>query len=228
MDNEYYILDKGQKLGPFTAHELMKRPLEPNDIVLLPLQNQGVPAHGMPEFEDYFALEGIYYPTPENTSSYFLRFPAAIIDFLIINMGFGTIFSLLAPRYVASLQNTFSMKSFSDPNWLVNVDKHRTELIIFQIVSFVLTVFYNAFCESSKLRASVGKHLFGLAVVDESGYSIGFGQALARNSGKIIYEIAGFVISFVAYFAYLRMIWTDRHQAFHDQFSGCYIVKKNI
>lgn len=230
MDNEYYILEKGERIGPFTTRELMDRPLEPGDVVLQPSQTQGTFAFNMPEFKDYFMLEGIYYPTQQNTSSYILRLPAFIIDYLIIVIGVMIISTIFFPQYVLGLQPEITpglsyqemIKRTTD-----NMLKYQTEFIFIQIGLFIITVLYNAACESGRLQASVGKYAMGLAVVDELGYSLTFWQALKRNLGKTLYQAGQFVVGPLIFIAYLRMVWGDRHQTFHDLFSGCFVVKKS-
>lgn len=232
MDNEYYILEKGEKIGPFTARELMNRPLEPGDVVLQPSQTQGTFAFNMPEFSDYFKLEGIYYPTQQNTAAYMLRLPAFIIDYLIVVFGVVIIATIFFPQYVAMLQPNVDPGTL-DYQQLIkktqeNMLAHKDIYTGIQVGVFLITVLYNALCEAGRLRGSVGKYAMGLAVVDELGYSLTFIQALKRNLGKFLYEIASFIIGPLAYIPYLRMVWGDRHQAFHDQFSGCYVVRKNV
>lgn len=233
MDNEYYILEKGERIGPFSPRELMNRPLEPGDMVLSSAQIQAVPAHTLPEFEQYFKNEGIYYPTKRNTSNYILRLPAFLIDYLLTFIVCGIIVALLFPQFLAGLQPNISpqatmsyqqmMKQVSD-----NVAKQQPKLITITLVFFFIRVLYNSICESGRLQGSVGKYVVGLAVVDELGYSLTFWQALKRNLGKTIYIIGEFLLGPFISIAYLRMIWGDRHQAFHDMLSGCYVVKKDL
>lgn len=232
MDNEYYILDKGERVGPFTTRELMNRPLEPGDMILLPSQTQGIPAYEMDEFSDYFKLEGIYYPTPKNTSSYLLRLPAYIIDYFIIVLGVIILGVIFFPQFILSLQPDIAPGTVSYQQIMQktteNMMKHQTDFIIIKIVVSIITILYNAACEAGRLRGSVGKYVMGLAVVDEMGYALTFGQALKRNLGKLLYEIMSFVVGAFSYLFYLRMIWGECHQAMHDQFSGCYVVKKSL
>lgn len=229
MDTDYYILESGKKEGPFTAQELMDRPLEPDDIIVLPLQSQGVEAHVLPEFKSYFRNEGIFYPTPVNTSLYILRLPAFIIDGVILSILVSIVSYTFFPEFIDTMQKIFIMSLNNDTKVDELLQKNQTGMLIFQAVLFVVTVVYHAFCESSRMRASVGKYIFGLAVVDELGYSLTLGHAMMRNLGKIIYELLGLinVIKILSFLAYLRIVWSYRHQGIHDQLSGCYVVKKN-
>jgi uncharacterized RDD family membrane protein YckC len=224
--SEYYILEKGEKLGPFTPEELMDRPLEPSDVLLLPMQNQGTPAYDMPEFDAYFKSEGIYYPTKQNTSSYMLRLPAFIIDYFIIFFGAFLLAAITIPGYIARFEQEIMPVPFNYDKYIANIAKYQNVELVLQFVVLAILILYHAACESGRLRGSVGKYVMGLVVVDELGYSLTFWQALKRNLGKIIYEVAGLVVGPLSYLFYLRMIWGDRHQAVHDQLSRCYVVKK--
>jgi uncharacterized RDD family membrane protein YckC len=226
MDNEYYILESGKKVGPFTPQELMDRPLEPDDLIVQPLETQGTEAHELPEFKEYFAAEGIYYPTPENTKSFFLRFPAFIIDTIIIVFSTELLAMLFFPAFMARLQSIFTYSFLTDPKLQENLLKYRTEFLIIQAVIFVITILYHSLCESSRMRGSIGKYILGLAVVDSLGYALTFGHALLRNIGKIIYDVMSFVIGPFAFLAYLKILWSYRHQGIHDQMSNCFIVKR--
>lgn len=228
MDSEYYyILEDGEKLGPFTRDELLDRPLEPEDIIALPLQPMGIPAHSMPEFREYFKSEGIYFPNVVNTASYFLRLPAYLIDIIILTVGVSVLATITIPAYLERLGKVFTPQALTNPELAKIMLQHKAELIIIQIIMFVIVVFYNAICESSTLQGSIGKYVCGLAVVDESGYSLSFGHALKRNLGKAIYELGSFFIGAIAYFGYLVMVWNPLHQALHDRIAGCFVVSKN-
>jgi uncharacterized RDD family membrane protein YckC len=227
MDSEYYILESGKKEGPFTAQELMDKPLEPDDLVVLPLQTQAAEAHTLPEFKAYFIGEGIFYPEPENTKLFILRLPAFIIDTIIVIFSLELLAFVLFPGFMARIMNIFTISFLTDPKLQENLVKYRSEMLIIQVTIFVTTVLYHAVCESSRMRGSVGKYIFGLAVVDHLGYALSFSQAFFRNIGKIVYDIISFVAGPFAFLAYLKILWSYRHQGIHDQFAGCFVVKKS-
>ncbi len=207
MVSEYYILEEGKKLGPFTVQELQDKPLEPDDLVLLPLHNQGTPAYTMPEFNSYFKSEGIYYPTPLNTVTYFHRLGAFIIDVAILGFVLSIIGILFFPLYLT-------------PVYIESLKTNQVRLGVFKLGTILVITLYNSIFESTKFMGSIGKTVFGLAVVDELGYSLTFKQALGRNFAKIINEL-------IFYIGYVSMFWTERHQAMHDQISRCFVVSKN-
>src|SRR5476651_1041544 len=114
MSEEYFILEKGQKLGPFTDDELMGRPLEPTDMVLSPDENDFKAAHELPEFTEYFKNEGIYYPTKENTRAYLLRLPAFIIDMVILIFGISILGGIFLGTYMEKFGKIFTPDLFND------------------------------------------------------------------------------------------------------------------
>jgi len=228
MSEEYFILEKGQKLGPFTDDELMGRPLEPTDMVLSPDENDFKAAHELPEFTEYFKNEGIYYPTKENTRAYLLRLPAFIIDMVILIFGISILGGIFLGTYMEKFGKIFTPDLFNDTAKMQKVmQDHQTELLIMQLIILLCVFIYNTLCEASRLRGSVGKYICGLAVVDDAGYGLTFGQAAGRNFGKVSYELPSFYIGFFAYILNLAMVWSPMHQAIHDKISGCYVVRKN-
>jgi uncharacterized RDD family membrane protein YckC len=229
MTGEYFILEKGQKLGPFTEEELMDRPLEPDDMVLSPDETDFKPAHSLSEFDDYFKSEGIYYPTLENTRGYRLRLPAFIIDMVILIFGISIIGGIFLGTYMEKFGKIFTPDLFSNTEKMQKVvQQHQTELLVMQVIILFCVFIYNALCEASRLRGSLGKYICGLAVVDELGYGLTFGQAAGRNLGKLTYELPSFYIGFFAYILNMAMVWNPMHQAIHDRLSSCYVVKKNV
>jgi len=228
MSGEYFILEKGQKLGPFTGDELMDRPLEPTDMVLLPDETDFKAAHELPEFIQYFKSEGIYYPTKENTRAYLLRLPAFIIDMVILIFGISILGGIFLGTYMEKFGKIFTPDLFNDSAKMQKVmHDHQTELLVMQLVILLCVFIYNTLCEASRLHGSVGKYICGLAVVDDAGYGLTLGQAAGRNFGKVSYELPSFYIGFFAYILNLAMVWSPMHQAIHDKISGCFVVRKN-
>jgi len=209
MNSEYFILEQGQRMGPYNMQGLMDRPLEPDDVVLLPSQTQGIPAYTMPEFDAYFKSEGIYYPTKENTAGFFIRFAAYMIDILMMSIVASFIIGLFFPEYLIEMQKYTDYKAMNA----------HVNLLPFQLSVIAFRTLYFSFCESTKLQGSLGKVICGLAVVDESGYTVTFLQAFKRNAGRIVSETF-FCIGYISIFV------LERHQAMHDQFAKCFVVVK--
>ena len=77
---------------------------------------------------------------------------------------------------------------------------------------------YAALSESSRYRATLGKRIMGLQVVNAAGGKLTFGQASARHVMK-------FLSLFSLGVGFLMATWTKRHQALHDLPNDCLVVR---
>ena len=96
-----------------------------------------------------------------------------------------------------------------------SMEKNNRELfdLVFSASFFVLPVLYLAVMESSKLKATLGKLITGIKVVDENSFQrIGFFRALGRAVVKVIsiYFCGIGVIIFVLIFS------SEKKQSIHD------------
>jgi uncharacterized RDD family membrane protein YckC len=85
----------------------------------------------------------------------------------------------------------------------------------------VLTIggwLYSAFSESSTWRATLGKRIVGLQVVNASGGQLTFGQASVRHFMK-------FLSLFTAAVGFMMAGWTKRRQALHDMPADCVVIR---
>jgi uncharacterized RDD family membrane protein YckC len=85
----------------------------------------------------------------------------------------------------------------------------------------VLTIgawLYCAFSESSKWRATIGKRIVGLQVVNASGGKLTFGQASVRHFMK-------FLSLFTVAVGFMMAGWTKRCQALHDMPADCVVIR---
>ena len=85
--------------------------------------------------------------------------------------------------------------------------------------SAIIALLYYPLFESSRFRATPGKLVCGLVVVDDEGRQIGFARSLGRNLGK-------FVSAAILMIGFLMAGWTHRKQALHDMMAGCLVLKK--
>lgn len=83
---------------------------------------------------------------------------------------------------------------------------------------FVMVWLYHALQESSNARATVGKRLMRLRVVDLSGERLSFGRASGRYFAKIP--------SALLLVGYLIQPFTARKQALHDILAGTIVVHR--
>ena len=77
---------------------------------------------------------------------------------------------------------------------------------------------YAALSESSRYRATLGKRIMGLQVVNAAGGKLTFGQASARHVMK-------FLSLFSLGIGFLMAGWTKRHQALHDMPTDCLVIR---
>lgn len=79
----------------------------------------------------------------------------------------------------------------------------------------IILFFYAPFLESSRLQATIGKHLLGIQVTGLSGERISFGTACLRLVMKLLsFPLLGYCLA----------IFTRRSQAFHDLVAGTVVV----
>jgi uncharacterized RDD family membrane protein YckC len=77
---------------------------------------------------------------------------------------------------------------------------------------------YAALSESSRYRATVGKRILHLQVVNADGDKLTFGQASARHVMK-------FISLFTLGIGFLMAGWTKRRQALHDIPTDCLVIR---
>lgn len=90
--------------------------------------------------------------------------------------------------------------------------------IIGGVIGLLTGWLYSALLESSEARATWGKKLLGLKVVDLSGRKISFGQATGRHFGKIVSAL-------ILMIGYFMQPFTERKQALHDMMAGTLVIK---
>ena len=78
---------------------------------------------------------------------------------------------------------------------------------------------YFSVLESSPWRATIGKKVLGLEVVDLSGKRLSFARASGRFFAKIVSSMT-LLIGFV------MAGFTARKQALHDMLAGCLVIRK--
>ncbi len=88
-------------------------------------------------------------------------------------------------------------------------------------IGILVTALYYVIFECSRLRATPGKMICGLKVVDENGNQLNFGRALGRYLGKIV---SGLILGI----GFMMAGWTRRKQALHDMMSGCLVVRRRV
>jgi uncharacterized RDD family membrane protein YckC len=91
-------------------------------------------------------------------------------------------------------------------------------VVIANLLYIVIAILYWPLMESSERRATIGKQLLGIQVVDMGGAQLDFVRALLRNLAKIISSLP-FGLGF------LLAAFTARKQALHDMITKCLVVR---
>lgn len=102
------------------------------------------------------------------------------------------------------------------------IDRRTRELIdLIGSGDFVLLIvlIYWTISETGRHRASIGKRIMRIEVIDESGATITWRRALGRNLGK-------FLSAFVFMVGFMMAGWTNRKQGLHDMLASCLVRKR--
>lgn len=200
MINSYYIIENGQQIGPFTHEDLMKRGLAPNTQVQSPLANSWVSASQLPEFQDYFRIMGVSMIQDYALASFWQRLGAFLLDTIILCIPLNAIQMLV--RFIGR-----SSYSRQDADYIA------------VIIALIIYVIYYAVMESSKLQATLGKKICKIKVVDEYDAPIPFFTALLRTISKALSALP-------CYAGFWVVLLNKKHQGWHDQLAGTYVVKE--
>jgi len=208
MAHEYYILEEGGQQGPYTFNELTAMDLDIHTRILSPLADTWADACDLPELYPYFESRGIHLPTGDNLASFGWRFLAWIIDYIILSFLASFVAKALIVRGIIPAFTTYSAILKASPR----------ELFIMQLSFIIPLIIYNALCEASPMKGSIGKKLCRLVVVDIDGMGLTFFNALLRSFGKAISV-------FLLYIGFVTIFFTEHKQALHDQLARTYVVK---
>jgi uncharacterized RDD family membrane protein YckC len=204
MINNYYLLEDGQQIGPFSHFELMEKEIGAETLIFSPITNEWQSAAYLPELYEYFQTQGIYYPVSGILANFWWRLLAYIIDYILLVL-------LIASVSVAfGLILRFTGVSFY---W---EDAHDMKL---RLITIILFITYHSGFESTRMQGSIGKTICGLKVVNANGLRINFSNALGRNAGKLI-------SSLVCGMGFLNIFWDKRRQGWHDQMAKTYVIRK--
>lgn len=201
MSEAYHIIKNGKEKGPFTFNELIRQHLDIDTRVLSPAASNWEDACDVPELYSYFEGMGIYFPAISNLASFWWRLSAYGIDSLIMGVIAYLIFYKLTQSGV------------------IDSDSPGDMLLALFILHTVI-ILYNTICETMPMKGSIGKRICKLVVVNVDGGNIGFLTALKRNIYKILSRL-------MFYLGFLRVLWDPHRQAWHDEFTGAYVVRRN-
>ncbi|MGA7459601.1 MAG: RDD family protein [Candidatus Korobacteraceae bacterium] len=141
-------------------------------------------------------------------AGFWLRFLAGAVDVVLEALG-----ALLITLALDFVLQRFG-RGLGIDRWNAKVFAGFAYIAILAVGSWL----YCAFMESSSWRATVGKRLLGLQVMDLEGRRISFGQATVRHFMK-------FLSLFCLMIGFLMAGWTKRRQALHDIPTDCLVIR---
>ena len=131
---------------------------------------------------------------------------------------------------------------------MVTLLKNEVPLIagLLGLSRIFVSIFYYPIFESSKIQATLGKHLFKLQVSNLEGNRITFWRALCRNliqdvlvviiwvpvwfsfnretNSNVTIFVFTSIIVLISLSMFLMAIWTKKNQAFHDKIVGTVVL----
>jgi uncharacterized RDD family membrane protein YckC len=86
-------------------------------------------------------------------------------------------------------------------------------------VAVIINLFYKPIFEASKVRATPGKSIMGIAVVKTNG------EQLSLKDSYIRY-LSSYLSSFTMGLGYLMALFTEKKQTLHDFFAGTIVIEQ--
>jgi len=206
MNEEYYLIEGDQKSGPYTFKEITQMDIDIHTEIITASNDKQQYASELPEFNEYFEGKGIYFPTEDNLASFWRRAAAFLIDYfgwylIVSNIALNAGWIKLPANFAAD----FSGKKPLPPEML--------QLTLMLIGSFWI---YKTVFESTGLKASLGKKILRMAVVDIDGQRLSIPRALLRNLGV--------VLSITIWVPFLSVFFSEHRQAWYDSWARTYVI----
>jgi uncharacterized RDD family membrane protein YckC len=144
-------------------------------------------------------------------AGFWIRVLPWLIDYLLIVVPLGALYSLLGLHHGTGLTRTHQAGGT-----FVSVG------LYIRGPADVLTIFlawlYFAVQESSAAQATIGKRFFRLSVTDTEGERISFRRASGRYFAKVMSTV-------ILLIGYLMAGWTQRKQGLHDLLARTLVVR---
>lgn len=137
----------------------------------------------------------------------------------VVTMAEGTSYAGFWARFAAVFVDNLILMAITIPLWIIVALRFSSETIalVGYLLTFVISIAYFAFMESSEKSATWGKRWLGMKVLDDKGDRISFGRALARY-------FAHFFSYITLYIGFIMQPFTGKKQALHDLMSGTVVV----
>ncbi len=155
-------------------------------------------------------------------AEFWLRFAAALIDFVVLAIPFAVFVSFLSVGM--GMSTDFLNLRPGMPHSEVLTRLGPRFLYISLVFFIVLSWAYFAGLESSSWRATLGKRVMGLYVADTQGRRVTFVRASGRFlGGRFLAHVPSFGLYYFL-FDCLCAGFTPRRQALHDMFARCLVL----
>lgn len=204
MNDEYYILEGEEKIGPLSFDELTKRDIDIHTSILAPGEKKWQYASELPELYEYFEAKDIYFPTLDNLATAGWRTLAFIIDYLLLSV---------IVEVIALQLGWVTLPTTGKFVWPDNDTMFKMQALFYGIY-----LGYNVLFEMTGWKATIGKKVCGLRVIDVNGEKISILQSLGRNFGAIL-SIALTMIPFLSIFG------SEYKQEWYDNLAKTYMIK---
>ena len=203
MEKEYYLLDGLDMTGPFTYAELVQNGLDVHSQLSNSINGNLKFASEMPEFIEYFKTKAIYFPTGDNLANFGVRSVAFIVDYFPLYI----VLELVAVKIGwITLPIDFTLDKPFPPS-----------ILYFNLGFSALFLIYRAIMEASPMKATIGKRICSLVVVDINGGAPSLLSSLGRNLGV--------VMSIMLWVPFLTMLFNEHKQNWYDSLAKTYVVK---
>jgi uncharacterized RDD family membrane protein YckC len=143
---------------------------------------------------------------------FWMRVLASILDWAIVFLPLGIIYSVLGLRHGTGIFTTtthvYGSNGFSATDHNVHAGFYlRGPADVFTLFVFWI---YCAWFESCARQATLGKQLCGCRVTDEDGRPISFDRATGRHFAK-------YLSALILFIGFMMAGWTRRKQGLHDK-----------
>jgi uncharacterized RDD family membrane protein YckC len=176
-----------------------------------PQQGYASPGGGggyAPAAAGYPPVQTLGYAPQVTYAGFWLRFVAAIIDGIIVNV------IAMVGGFIVGVIVGIAVAGFGGSRGDVQI---LSQLLGYG-VGILVGWLYHASMESSAKQASLGKMALGLRVTDLDGNRISFARATGRHFGK-------FISAFILLIGYIMAGFTERKQALHDIMANCLVLR---
>jgi uncharacterized RDD family membrane protein YckC len=208
MNNEYYLVEGEEQKGPYTYNQLIDMGIDIHTEVITAKSDEPQYASNLPEFIEYFESKGIYFPTGDNLAGFGWRILAFIIDYLLVSSVITFALNQLGLIALPKYTGTLDYQQLAPTANLISMAFYPTFLI------------YNVLFEISNFKATPGKLLCKIMVVDIDGKSLKIANSLIKNLGVCL-------SFYVVALPFLTALSDEHRQTWYERIAKSYQITKN-